>query len=392
MKKIIRLTESDLVRIVRKLINEQPDLDLFVRKAHNKIDELEFTEEDYFNYKECRRKKRTFPNYIPTEEEKLAFNKYARQMVKGLDPAAPFKGKGRKEEPFTPEEYFNFKEYKRKKRTSPNYDPTEEERVAYNKYKRQKLKGLDSLVSFRKKENPLTNQTQSVNEDKSIDQILDKIGVGGMGSLSSKERRTLYGSGIKTKDTSDDYPHSLMVIPFYNPETPLSNQNTGLKLREQHIEKLLSKYNIPSKVSYGFFGLGLGFVYYVNLKLSEHLEDVKTILERKGYTVYSNERSDQGVPPSIEDKIKKYEKSRPDIVFEKKHNFDLSMRQELQRVSKLLRMNKISNYFMDGIGENMIGLTFEINPEERKTPEDLIRVLEKSGYEIIENNYMKNHS
>jgi len=47
---------------------------------------------------------------------------------------------------------------------------------------------------------------------------------------------------------------------------------------------------------------------------------------------------------------------------------------------------------MDGIGENMIGLTFEINPQERKTPEDLIRVLEKSGYEIIENNYMKNHS
>ena len=392
MKKIIRLTESDLVRIVRKLINEQPDLDLFVRKAHNKIDELEFTEEDYFNYKECRRKKRTFPNYIPTEEEKLAFNKYARQMVKGLDPAAPFKGKGRKEEPFTPEEYFNFKEYKRKKRTSPNYDPTEEERVAYNKYKRQKLKGLDSLVSFRKKENPLTNQTQSVNEDKSIDQILDKIGVGGMGSLSSKERRTLYGSGIKTKDTSDDYPHSLMVIPFYNPQTPLSNQNTGLKLREQHIEKLLLRYNIPSKVSYGFLGLGLGFVYYVNLKLSEHLEDVKTILERKGYTVYSNERSDQGVPPSVEDKIIKYEKSRPDIVFEKKHNFDLTMRQELQRVSKLLSMNKISNYFMDGIGENMIGLTFEINPQERKTPEDLIQVLEKSGYEIIENNYMKNHS
>jgi len=216
-----------------------------------------------------------------------------------------------------------------------------------------------------------------IHEDKSIDQILDKIGVGGMGSLSSKERRTLYGSGIKTKDTSDDYPHSLMVIPFYNPGTPLSNRNTGLKLREQHIEKLLSRYNIPSKVSYGFLGLGLGFAYYVNLKLSEHLEDVKTILERKGYTVYSNERYDQGVPPSVEDKIKKYEKSRPDIVFEKKHNFDLTMRQELQRVSKLLGMNKISNYFMDGIGENMIGLTFEINPQERKTPEDLIRVSRK---------------
>jgi hypothetical protein len=231
-----------------------------------------------------------------------------------------------------------------------------------------------------------------VHEDKSIDQILDKIGMGGMGSLSSKERRTLYGSGIKTKDTPDDYPHSLMVIPFYNPQTPLSNQNVGSKVRQQHIEKLLSRYNIPSKVSYGFLGLGLGFVYYVNLKLSEHLQDVKTILEKKGYTVYSNERSDQGVPPSVEDKIKKYEKSRPDIVFEKKHNFDLSMRQELQRVSKLLSMNKISNYFMDGIGENMIGLTFEINPQERKTPEDLIRVLEKSGYEIIENNYMKNHS
>lgn len=154
MKRILKLTESDLVRIIGKIINEQPDVDFLVKKSHNKIDELEFTEKDYFNYKECKRKKRTFPNYIPTEEERLALNKYYRQMAKGLDPAGPFKGKGRKEEPFTEEEYFNYKEYKRKKRTSPNYNPTEEERVAYNKYYRQKLKGLDSIALFRKQQDP----------------------------------------------------------------------------------------------------------------------------------------------------------------------------------------------------------------------------------------------
>ena len=55
---------------------------------------------------------------------------------------------------FTEEEYFNYKEYKRKKRTSPNYNPTEEERVAYNKYYRQKLKGLDAIAPFRKQEDP----------------------------------------------------------------------------------------------------------------------------------------------------------------------------------------------------------------------------------------------
>jgi len=48
------------------------------------------------------------------------------------------------------EEYLNLKSFRRGRRISKNYTPTEEERKAHNKYTRQKLKGLDPLAPFRK--------------------------------------------------------------------------------------------------------------------------------------------------------------------------------------------------------------------------------------------------
>ena len=108
-----------------------------------------FTEEDYLNWKEYTRKKGILPSYKPTEEERESYNKYNRQRKKGLDPIAPFRNL--EEEEFTKEDYLNWQQYTKKKNILPNFKPTEEEREAKNKYTRQRKKGIDPIAPFRKK-------------------------------------------------------------------------------------------------------------------------------------------------------------------------------------------------------------------------------------------------
>lgn len=209
MKKIIRLTESDLVRVIKRIINEQPDPDFLANEFDKKKEE--FTKEDHLNYREYKRKKQISPDYNPTEEERKANNKYTRLRRLGQDPIAAFRGvkeeevftetdyqywkqyvnKSRKnltptdeerkannkynklrkrgkdpivayrgkgkeieEEPFTKEEHLIWKEYYRKKQKYKNYIPTDEERKVKNKYARQSRKGLDPIAPFRKQEDP----------------------------------------------------------------------------------------------------------------------------------------------------------------------------------------------------------------------------------------------
>ena len=110
--------------------------------------EEEFTKEDHLNWKEHQRKKNILPSYKPTEKERESILKYQRIRRRGLDPIAPFRKK--EEEEFTKEDYLNQKQYKNKKKKG--ISPTGEERESYNKYNRLRMKGLDPIAPFRKKE------------------------------------------------------------------------------------------------------------------------------------------------------------------------------------------------------------------------------------------------
>lgn len=115
-----------------------------------KIEEEQFTEEDHLNYKAYISKKRTNANFTPTKEEREAWNKYQRQKNKGMDPIGPYKTtKTIEEEQFTEEDHLNWKEYGRMKSKDPNYIPSEKEREAANKYQRIRRSGTDPLISVR---------------------------------------------------------------------------------------------------------------------------------------------------------------------------------------------------------------------------------------------------
>jgi hypothetical protein len=149
MKKIIRLTESDLVRVIEKIINEQPDPDFSANEFDKKKEE--FTKEDFLNWKEYSRKKYKDRNYIPTNEERKAHNKYTRLKRLGQDPIAAFRGIRKEEEPFTQEDYLNWREYSRKKSKDRNYIPTDEERKGLNKYTKLRRLGQDPIAAYRGK-------------------------------------------------------------------------------------------------------------------------------------------------------------------------------------------------------------------------------------------------
>jgi len=149
MKKIIRLTESDLVRVIKRIINEQPDPDFSANEFDKKKEE--FTKEDFLNWKEYSRKKYKDRNYIPTNEERKAHNKYTRLKRLGQDPIAAFRGIRKEEEPFTQEDYLNWREYSRKKSKDRNYIPTDEERKGLNKYTKLRRLGQDPIAAYRGK-------------------------------------------------------------------------------------------------------------------------------------------------------------------------------------------------------------------------------------------------
>jgi len=124
----------------------------FIYEGRYKKPEEEFTQEDYLNWKEYKTKKRK--NLDPTQVEKEAFNKYIRQILKGMDPLAKFRkvdfsNKKIEEEQFTEEDHLNYKAYISKKRTNANFTPTKEEREAWNKYQRQKNKGMDPTGPYK---------------------------------------------------------------------------------------------------------------------------------------------------------------------------------------------------------------------------------------------------
>jgi len=159
MKKIIRLTESDLVRVIKRIINEQPDPDFSANEFDKKKEE--FTKEDYLNWREYSRKKSKDRNYIPTDEERKGFNKYTKLRRLGQDPIAAFRGGKKEEEVFTETDYQYWKEYVNKSRK--NLTPTDEERKANNKYNRLRKKGKDPIAAYRGKgkeieEEPFTKE------------------------------------------------------------------------------------------------------------------------------------------------------------------------------------------------------------------------------------------
>ena len=145
MKRILKLTESDLVRVIKRIINEQSDPDFSANEFDKKKEE--FTQEDYLNWKEYSRKKSKYRNYIPTDEERKGFNKYTKLRRLGQDPIAAFRGK--EEEPFTQEDYLNWRKYSRKKSKDRNYIPTDEERKGFNKYFKLRRLGQDPIAAFR---------------------------------------------------------------------------------------------------------------------------------------------------------------------------------------------------------------------------------------------------
>lgn len=147
-----RVEKEAFNKYLRQMLKGMDPLAKFRKGDYStkKIEEEQFTEEDHLNYKAYISKKRTNANFTPTKEEREAWNKYQRQKNKGMDPIGPYKTtKTIEEEQFTEEDYLNWKEYGRMKSKDPNYIPSEKEREAANKYQRIRRSGTDPLISVR---------------------------------------------------------------------------------------------------------------------------------------------------------------------------------------------------------------------------------------------------
>lgn len=154
-----RVEKEAYNKYIRQILKGMDPLATFrkVDFSNKKIEEEQFTEEDYLNWKGYKYKRDKNPHYIGTEEERKAWNKYIRQINKGMNPIDPYKtGKTIEEEQFTEEDLFHLRGFHKKKRTGQ--DISEREREAKNKYNRQYNKGMDPLASYKNKEEEFTEK------------------------------------------------------------------------------------------------------------------------------------------------------------------------------------------------------------------------------------------
>jgi hypothetical protein len=111
------------------------------------------------NWKEYGRMKSKDPNYIPSEKEREAANKYQRIRRSGTDPLISVRNSAlpkrpKKEEEFTEEDLFNVREYQRMRKKVPNYTPRESEREALYKYRRLLKLGMDPIGTLKGPDQP----------------------------------------------------------------------------------------------------------------------------------------------------------------------------------------------------------------------------------------------
>jgi Skp family chaperone for outer membrane proteins len=79
MKKIVRLTESDLVRLVKKVINEQRPLNK--KLDPKKLEEEERLRQEVYKKYGCGKKSNTFDSLVE-KYQKAVNNAYEKEMLK----------------------------------------------------------------------------------------------------------------------------------------------------------------------------------------------------------------------------------------------------------------------------------------------------------------------
>jgi hypothetical protein len=180
-------------------------------------DNTPLTQEEYDLWLDYLKKYREGRSHEIKQEERDAYNKYARLSDKGIDPLVNIPKKELDYTPLNVEEDKLYKSYWKKYRKRRSHEITQEELDAYNKYQRLKNRGIDALVNIPMKELDYTLLTA---EEDELRKVYGKKHNQGLRHEINQEELKAYNKYRRLKALQDDV--------YLDPTRPFTPEETSL--------------------------------------------------------------------------------------------------------------------------------------------------------------------
>jgi hypothetical protein len=343
MEKIIRLTESELISLVKRVINES-NPKVGTGKKPKGSDRRLYTDENPSDTVSVKFK--TKQDVIDTlNKESFKSKSHARQsQIINLIHQRLRVALERAKDP----------EVKKRLRTAFEYIESKKEE---SKRKTQEMK-----------------EGVNLNEDEDrLNQILDKINTKGMNSLNNREKTFLYSlNKTDTPQETKTYDYKITVI---------SNKNYNFEMIKKFIERILKNNGIESEVSHNFMGLGMGFSYEIRLNnYFLYKNEIRDFLTKNGFKIIEEGpiNNDTKISQDVVNKIQRHTQNY-DVLISPNHGHKITSSQEIGRIKKILNRNNIRNYSMSG-DNGSIELTLTSATKEEK--DKIYIILSNSGYDV----------
>lgn len=223
-----------------------------------------------------------------------------------------------------------------------------------------------------------TKQMMGLNEnDEKLNKLLEKIYATGIDSLSNKEKTFLYSLN-KVEPTPEPNTLDYRIRVW-------TDRTKNINLIDNLIVHILKKNRLKSKVELVFLGLGIGYAWDVyvehTFKFSnpDNLRAI-SILQENGFQVIEHGpvQDKPELPKRIQSKINKCEDNAT-MSLTPKHGHNLTDRQELDRISKILEQNNIKNRYISGAnGKYKVNMKNSTKEEEDK----MYIIFSNRGYDV----------